>query len=362
MSEIETDEATSTTTPTSGDFHARLSDDDRSLLQRNFWISDPESLPGLLPRVPAKDEIPEIEYRYDLTPPVGKTREYVRCAHCFRPIHWRGNVGRYADGSRILLGCDCGEKQFGFMWAGREEFFSDRMSRHDLLVRLEGLEAALPLISSFLATLHEHASLEEFIRLRHELGTKMPELIAILTKALHATGGTLTVTEKVRDVPAELARDDRQKYSKNPETKPIFKTIMKSLGQIAGGPFLLNGGTPKAEIRKLAESCELLQHRFSTVGSDGVPAAAALLEEAQSIVEATDAMMQRLHSANRFLDLANLQSITLWMRKRLQITNYTVSQTALSRLGATDTVRFERRLIVPPTWSSRQRIGDLLAV
>ena len=61
-------------------------------MARRFWISDPEALSNLLERVPARDEVPEIEYQYDVTPPKGKSRPYVRCAHCFRPIHWKGNV------------------------------------------------------------------------------------------------------------------------------------------------------------------------------------------------------------------------------------------------------------------------------
>ncbi|SKA28870.1 hypothetical protein SAMN02745126_04838 [Enhydrobacter aerosaccus] len=345
-----------------GRFREGLSDDDRKLMSRRFWISDPEALPNLHLRVPAKEEVPEIEYRYDLTPPKGQSRPYVRCAHCFRPIHWRGNVARYADGSRILLGCDCGEKQFGFRWTDREEAFSHRMSRHDLLVRLEGLEAALPLLHSFLLGLIEHPCLREFTSLRNELDAKMPELVSILTKVLQASGGTLELTERIRDIAAEIARDDRQKYSKNPDTKPIFKRMTKSLGRIEGGAFLLYGGSPSVEARNLADACEHLQAKFGLVGSDTLSEASELLGKAGSIVQAADRLTDRLAAANRFFELANLQTITQWLRKRMQLTAYSVSRMAFARVGATDAVRIERRSIALPRWSSRNKIGELLGI
>lgn len=343
-------------------FREGLTEEDRKLMARRFWISDPEALPNLHSRVPTKDEVPEIEYRYDLTPPKGQSRPYVRCAHCFRPIHWKGNVARYADGSRILLGCDCGEKQFGFRWSDREEAFSHRMSRHDLLVRLEGLEAALPLLHSFLLGLLEHPSLREFVRLRSELDAKMPELVSILTRTMQASGGALEVIEHIRDIAAELARDDRQKYSTNPDTKPIVKKVTKSLGRIAGGAFLLYGGSPSVEARSLTDACEHLQTRFTLVGSDTLSEAPELLGTAQSIVQAADRLIDRLAAANRFLEIANLQTITQWLRKRMQLTSYTVSRTAFARVGTTNAVRIERRSIVLPTWSSRSKIGELLGI
>lgn len=345
-----------------GRFRGALSDEDRGLIARRFWISDPEALPNLLDRVPARDEVPEIEYRYDVTPPKGKSRPYVRCAHCFRPIHWKGNVARYADGCRLLLGCDCGEKQFGFRWSGREEHFSDRMSRHDLLMRLEGLETALPLLHSFLVMLSEHPGLDGLISLRDELHTKMPELASLLTRVLHASGGELEITEHIRDVAAEIARDDRQKYAKNPETKPIFISVTKSLGRIAGASFVLEGASPLIDARNLVNACTHLQRRLALVTSRHVLDASPLLEEGEGVVRAADGILNRLEAANKFFGLSNLQTIIQWLRKRMKLTAYTASQAALARLGEVETVRIERRLIAVPEWSSRKRIGDLLGV
>jgi hypothetical protein len=190
----------------------------------------------------------------------------------------------------------------------------------------------------------------------------MPELVAILTRVLQASGGELEVTERIRDIAAEIARDDRQKYSKNPDTKPIFRRMTKSLGRIEGSALLLYGGSPSVEARSLADACEHLQSRFTLVRSDTLSEATELLGKAQSIVRAADRLMDRLAAANRFFELANLQSITQWLRKRMQLTAYSVSRTAFARVGPADAVRIERRLIVRPRWLSRNKIGELLGI
>jgi hypothetical protein len=79
---------------------------------------------------------------------------------------------------------------------------------------------------------------------------------------LQASGGALEVIERIRDIAAEIARDDRQKYSKNPDTKPIVKKVTKSLGRIAGGGSLLYGASPSIEARSLADACDRLRARL----------------------------------------------------------------------------------------------------
>lgn len=347
---------------TVGRFRAGLSERDRSLLARKFWTSNPEQLPNILPRVPAGDEIPDIEYRYDLTPPKGQSRPFVRCAHCFRAIHWRGMVALYQNGVRVLLGYDCGEKQFGFRWNSREASFSERIARHDLLTQLDNLEAALPLLHKFLLELQQHPVFENYNALRHELNDKMPEFIAHLTKAFQVSGGQLAVTERVRDIAAELARDERQKYSKNPETKPIFKNISKSLGRIAGASFFLTRGVTAAEARQLLGTYKRLESQFLLMGSNATSEGVALLESFSGLVLEVDLLLERLNSANRFFELANLQAIVQWLRKRMELSSYTASSAALIRLGAVNAVRIERRHIALPVWSSRNQVGKLLAI
>mgnify|MGYP007019854714 CR=1 FL=1 len=61
---------------------AFLSDSDRALLARTFDIEDPESLPGLADSPPETDEVPEIEFQYDVTPSGGKAaghKPHLKC-------------------------------------------------------------------------------------------------------------------------------------------------------------------------------------------------------------------------------------------------------------------------------------------
>ncbi len=342
-------------------FRDALSEADQQLIGRRFWISNPESLPDLLSRIPDTDEVPDIEYRYDETPPKGRSRPFIRCAHCHRQIHWCGNVAKYANGARILLGRNCGEEQFGFIWNQREDSFDERAGRHDLLVRLEDLAKALPLMESFLDRLSKDSSLVVVEGAQRELAEKMPELVSTLRKLIEHGGGSLQLTERIRDVPAELRRDEEQKYAKNPNTKPIYRMVVSSLGLVSGSSFILNHTPLTTAALHLLERCQCLTAQVASLTSKSAGSGAALLDTAEAIFTDTARLLHRIEAPNRFFDLGNLHRIAQWHRKR-ELGRYSASQEAFSRLNEGASVRLRRRTVDVPLWQSRRHIAQLLKI
>jgi hypothetical protein len=100
------------------------------------FIGDPERLENVVEVILDTDEVPRIEYTYDT-----RGGEMVRCRHCkvSAKNHHRGFVLRYEDGSRLLFGKDCGEKQYGEAFAHHEREFTAAVKRAALLKRRQHL-------------------------------------------------------------------------------------------------------------------------------------------------------------------------------------------------------------------------------
>ena len=69
-----------------------------SIVERTFEIDDPSQLSGLLERPPDGEEVPEIEYAYDTTPPGGRANghaPHLKCVFPHTARHWRGSIVRW---------------------------------------------------------------------------------------------------------------------------------------------------------------------------------------------------------------------------------------------------------------------------
>lgn len=111
---------------------------------RIFTIDDPRTLERILDVLPGTAVVPEIEYGYDVTPPKGALRDQstmVACIHCGHPNHWIGLVMKYPDGSRILVGHDCGFNHYGIEFTRQHQLFTEQRNAALRVKRIRAIDA-----------------------------------------------------------------------------------------------------------------------------------------------------------------------------------------------------------------------------
>ncbi len=158
----------------------RYSTQDDELGSRVFRCSDPENLDNILLNPPAGGEGPQIEFQYDVTPPKGVDRPYIRCAHCGYPTHWLGFVLLYPNRARILVGKDCGEKLYGASFAQIARHFTQAETRQLQLARLESVNRAYIPFLRFLLALQQHPSVRQVNILLSDMEVSAKSLLRLL--------------------------------------------------------------------------------------------------------------------------------------------------------------------------------------
>jgi hypothetical protein len=159
-----------------GDF---IAPKDRVLLDRQFEIGDPSQLPGLLDSPPDTDEVPEIEYAYDVTPPGGRSKGHAPSLKCVFPHsarHWRGFIVRWMNGNRARMGRDCGVDHLGFDFKAEVDRFESARSRQRDLKLFIALRSLLPDVVAELRALPRDPVVLDYDRLRREFGAAFPSL------------------------------------------------------------------------------------------------------------------------------------------------------------------------------------------
>lgn len=146
----------------------RFSDD--YLLQTDLRIQDPEAEQSLLEAVPDNGEVPSIVAWYNVRPEGGKRNPdysdtFVWCAHCRGRRHWAGYLARYSDGTGILIGNVCGNKQYGVDFDRVENEFISKKNRQTYLRQFVALKAS---IAPIVAELHAAIN-SDVVRRFHDL-------------------------------------------------------------------------------------------------------------------------------------------------------------------------------------------------
>lgn len=309
---------------------------DADLLARRFAVDDPECLDQLSLSVPETDHVPVIEFAYDLTPPRGDKRPFVRCAHCKYPNHWRGYVMRCADGTRFLVGKDCGAKIYGADFNLVERDFRVQRTRQAYLRRLDRVRAAFPAALCGVVEIARSKALGQYEAVNRDLRNGMSDLFRQLSQVVKFREGVLYVEERVRDYAAEERRAERQKDAadeidkltvtrrkalrkagllpKN-DDRPIYRTVEKPAGRLAGDGFFNAGGAfPARDLTKCHNRLKTVFHELHGLPSESFTTRRLqqvfhTLRESMAEIEG---ILAALEAVNRFFYPGNLKTVAAW--------------------------------------------------
>lgn len=144
-----------------------LSDD--QLLETELMTDDPESLPNLVYEIPAGDEEPHVEFKYDLRK---SKREKFSCVHGHHQ-HLAGFVMRKGS-ARFLVGWICAGTIYGEDFDKYTADFDAAVIRQDALKRVREIRSAVNPFIDYLNAISRSDVFKHFGRLRGQLETQMP--------------------------------------------------------------------------------------------------------------------------------------------------------------------------------------------
>lgn len=307
---------------------------DEFLRERQFTTDDPEGLNGLSLDVPQATGTPIIEFAYDLTPPRGEERDYVRCAHCRYRNHWRGYVMLCQDGTRFLVGKDCGARVYGADFGRVERSFGQQRTRQGYLRRLENMAIVLPDFLSAVEEITEDQVFFMFERCRKELSDRLPILCQHLNQAIVGRGGALVLEQRVRDYAAELRRADQQQEDDETEnltttqrkklrkaglrphgnSSPIYRSIDQTVGRVAGAALLRPPSSPKRAFEELSVQLDQVASSLLSKPTDEISAEEfrdAFLRLAD-ILDGVEEQLETLEGLSHFFAPQNLRTVCDW--------------------------------------------------
>lgn len=218
-----------------------LADDE--LVDWNFRATDPEALGNLRAELPQTEEVPQVEFAYDtLLSGTGR----VRCMHCKKTAknHNRGFVLLYADGTRALVGKDCGAKQYGAAFEHAEQQFQAARSRAHYLRRKRTIEANATEICDLIETVSADPLVQIHERLKKAFNLGMRPIVEKLADAAQKHDGALFCEEQVRDYEAESKRKEKS----GQEPGAVWKVVRRQLGQLASPSFFRVDARPPGKL------------------------------------------------------------------------------------------------------------------
>jgi hypothetical protein len=216
-----------------------------------------------------------------------------------------------------------------------EREFSVQRTRQRCLLRLTGVRAG------FLALLH---AVGEIVRdqvftqyrvCRDGLHDGMPDLCRQLSLVVARRAGMLAIEEPVRDYAAEERRDARQKAAEDEVAKltltrrkglrkagqlpkkddrPIYRTIERPLGQLAGG--LLFSGTlsPLSPVVECHDRLKVIFREITEMRSDDITTRQlqALFRDLGEILDKIHLQLAALDAVPQFFYPNNLATVAAW--------------------------------------------------
>jgi len=304
---------------------------EKELLKQEFTTSEPELLAGMSEAAPPQGAI-IVEFKYDLKGRKG-TKSKARCVHCKFPNHYKGFVIKVSDGTRRMVGKDCGRKLYGAHFTDSMLDFDAAYKHAKLLKRRQRLIEAEPILTAGLARLSTHRSLAQFAsmasRVRSVLGR---QLIATLD-GVAKRGDGLTYEEKVRDLAAEerasenlspehvaamskLNRADLKRYRKRhglPDAER-YTYIKRPIGPLRGIDLLHAQFMPADRLEQLAKE---LRNSIGALRLDqkwGKTSLALASKQLSELIGQIERQVEKLRAPIEFFDHAHLKAICAWVQ------------------------------------------------
>lgn len=290
----------------------RLTDD--QLASTDLRIADPTKVDRYTRDRPDQALAPEIIGEYDLTPPGGMRANpdgpWVWCCHCQKDNHWRGFVIANATGNRYSVGNDCAAKYYGIEFSSARRTFKDEVTRKGLLERLGALSAAAEGIYAVIAEALHSSSLSMIDAKRKEIGKACANAAFLLSSAAHS-GTPLHEQVQVRDLAAELARDD--KLPADADRPPIYKLERRAIGLIDGSAVVRNQDDCRDRLLSLRRAVRQVRamHKGDT---DAVTTETMkkLVVEAESAHRAAEERLAEYRRAPDFFSATNVDRMARW--------------------------------------------------
>jgi len=279
---------------------------DSEILKTTFRHADPEALPDLLAALRAGDEVPELEFEYDTR---GTGVGMVRCRHCKKHAanHNVGFVLRYQDGSRILVGKNCGEKEYGQAFTYRAKHFRSAMKRSELLRRKLGLVAVRKELVAVLDDIKAYEGWLIYRESKRAFWQGMNHLLDLVTSVLRRDG-VLTVERTHRDTEAEALFWTRNRKV----SPPILRTIATDIGVLAGGDFFRGGETPERVVPALTQ--RMINAAFSIEEKDRNTDLEVAFRAMEGIVTEMREQADRIAAMKNALSEDNLTTLGRWLK------------------------------------------------
>jgi len=317
---------------------------DEQLIDRRFWLSkdeDPETLPAMLRRArPPEDTGLDFEHIYDRKPAKGHKERLVACAHCGRRNHYRGYVLRYHDGSRILIGKDCGIKHYGLWFHQKQSTFEAHLARANILQKIRETARSLPMAVSEISDIVDSRWPQKAANLAWEFKNRFPKLLDRLSTA---DRGWLSVQVQERDYERENRRDAKidekirrraQAVGMDPDDyfrqnrevlnadeslrkTPIFKTATKDVYRLAGHNYLKVALSDAPEtLKNILSSLNEQVRKLADLRTDGIKDSELRthIQAVRGYVNHVYSILNDLGSANAFFSTENMKELANWAK------------------------------------------------
>jgi len=318
-----------------------LGNSDAELLGKAFQVSDPEALSGLIQNIPENSELPVIEYKYDVSPAPKRSREYVYCAHCKKPTHWKGYVVSLGENRRALIGHCCGKKQFGFDFGKVENTFNRESERQRNLRRILPSYPRLVATRAIIIELQSERIFHKLDELRAEARLNWHDFEASLLKSISSENFLVAETNEIdypqferekasiiryydRLLSGRMPVSERQRL-KNEQSrqlkslKPKYRTSIHQVGIVYGLGFVRAKTANADQLEGLRHQIWNLCEELNTSPSDKLSDTRlkSIWRQIKRISDDLVRLCDLAQQANVFFDPENLARIEAWSKLTL---------------------------------------------
>ncbi len=228
---------------------------DDELTKYEFTVDDPRDIEGLVWTIPKDVTIVALLHRYIFP------SEKLNCIVCREARHHSGGVALLSDGSKCLIGNDCGRKTFGKeLWDQRISEFEKAQNRQELLDRSSQIRANIgPQLKSapqlepsyrgyaHLQTLTINCIRKDYRRLIHDL---------------NESAGQLGITARKSEIAKDAFRELSSSNTRGDKlTRSAFET--RPIGRIRGYHFL-SGKSPLDLLRDGLNGLRIVQEGLAS--------------------------------------------------------------------------------------------------